>query len=729
MTQLRRLSSLAAVSACLGAAEVGDPGPAPAASADAGHRVIVVTATRVDDPAGELPQAVTVVDAQAIERQQARTPNQMLSEAPGAWSTQAATQGSPIIRGQIGNRVLYLWDGVRINNGALFSGPNGFFNQYPLGGIERIEIVRGPGAVQYGSDAIGGVVDIIGKRTEDFPDRLRVGGDAYGRYGSVDREVTEGADLEIAGSTLGFAGGITRQDVGDYRAGGRGGRQENTGFEALGGYANAAWRPADGQTIRLSWIGDDREDVESYSQSKLNASGIPRIFGPYERRHLFKLDYRGERLAPFSSQLDAYAYQQRYSSARDQTVESATAFNTTRTDTDQVVTGGGVQNAAQLGPARLTLGVDYRHEQLGSSKRLDTTTKATGAAVSSVPNGQVPDGTYDVADAYLMGKARVAPGLELVAGLRAETVHLDADPEPEDALAPFTVADLDLDRRWNAVTWSVGSVYALGSGLSLAANVATGFRAPTFSDTLSTGVPVFASGVASVPSPGVGPERSITYEFGPRLDTGGIAASLTGYWTQLSDVIVAQNDGTIAVPGVGTVIAQSRTNSASAYVVGVEADWALRLDQAWTLFGNAAWTRGQDTSNDVPLRFIPPLNARLGLRRESASRRWWAEGVVVAVDHLRRHAPGDELDAGFAQDPGYGSPSATNPPLRDDYRIPGYVIVDLRAGWTVWCDGARAFDLTIDLDNLFDTRYREAYSQQQLYAPGFGVVIGGKASF
>ena len=98
----------------------------------------MVTASRTDEQAKDSPQAIRALTGTAIAERQAQTPNQMLREEPGIWSVLVNAQGSPIIRGQIGNRVLYLWDGVRLNNGALFSGPNGYFNQFPIGSVERM---------------------------------------------------------------------------------------------------------------------------------------------------------------------------------------------------------------------------------------------------------------------------------------------------------------------------------------------------------------------------------------------------------------------------------------------------------------------------------------------------------------------------------------------------------------------------------------------------------------
>src|ERR1035438_2937021 len=100
---------------------------------------ITVTATREPEELRSVPQAVTMLTPEAIETRSAQALNEMLTSEPGIWSVRVAAQGSPIVRGQIGNRVLYLWDGIRINNGALFSGPNGFFNQIPLNAIDHME--------------------------------------------------------------------------------------------------------------------------------------------------------------------------------------------------------------------------------------------------------------------------------------------------------------------------------------------------------------------------------------------------------------------------------------------------------------------------------------------------------------------------------------------------------------------------------------------------------------
>jgi outer membrane receptor protein involved in Fe transport len=687
---------------------------------------VVVTATRTEKDPSDIAQSVTVVTRREIERRQPLNLNEMLREEPGVWTVQAAPQGSPVIRGQIGNRVLYLWDGIPLNNGAIISGPNGNFNQFPAGAVDRIEVIRGPGSVQYGSGAIGGVINIISRKINDFPATLRYGGEVYSRYGMVNSDRTETVDLWVADWKFGLMGGFTFQNVDDYRGPGAG-VQENTGYKASGGYLNLAYRPLINHTLRLSAI-------EYYVQSKLNANGIPRVFNPYERRGIYKAEYQADRLGFLSDELKAYTYFQHYSQIRERRTETGTTFTNSPTDQDQHIYGGGVQNSVTVaGKHRITFGIDYRAEDLKSTVTQYALTKATGITVVSTPTGKTPDGTYDVFDSFLLTELNPSEKLTISAAGRVEQTHLKSNPSAADVIpnAGYSLQDLQLDKTWFSTTWSVGAIYRVTHSLDLTANIATGFRAPTFSDTLSTGTPIFSSRIASVPSPNAEPEKSITYEFGPRYHDENWNFVLTGYWTELTDVLRSVDGGSVTIPGQGTYTARRSVNAGEGFVRGVEMAVAFKPHSDWTFFGNLTYTEGEDTKFHEFFRFIPPLTGVVGARYEAPSRSWWLEAVEVMANRLIRHAPNDEQDATFSRDPGLGSPGSTNPPLSQNFEMPGYAITNIRGGWKIWRSRSdnRSFELTCDINNLFNKSYREAYSQQELVAPGFNFIVGGRIKF
>ncbi|WP_395746938.1 TonB-dependent receptor plug domain-containing protein [Prosthecobacter sp.] len=690
---------------------------------------VVITASRTATDQKKVPQSTNVVEQKRIERFQATTPSEMLQEQPGVWVNQVAAQGSPVIRGQMGNKLVYLWDGIRINNGAIFSGPNPFFNQFPIDAMGRMEVVRGAGSVQYGSDAIGGVINVFSKRGE-FSESLNVGGDVYSRYGSNNSEFTNAANVHASNKEWAFSAGWSAQDVGNYHT--STGPLQPTGFHASGGYANLAYQPVKGHIFRLSWVGNERTDVKSYVQSQLNANGVPRIYSPLERRGIVKMDYTAEDLGFLSKELKVYGYYQYYDQLRERRVQTSTLFNNTITNSDQDVWGVGIQNAATWGEnTRLVIGMDYRHENLSSSQMLNSRVISTGVTTVSQPAGITPDGTYAVFDTFVTLDFKPTDKLLMNVGARYENTHLHSNPELMDVIpgAGYTLSDLMANKYWNAVTWNVGAVYQATKSFDLVANVATGYRTPTYSDLLSAGTPVFSSLTASLPSTTINPERSITYELAARVHTEKFKGSITGYLTKLSDIITSTTSGTVVIGGV-TYTATRNANSAKGYITGVELALNYDLDQHFSVFNNTTWTYGQNQSQNVPLRFIPPLYGNFGIRFESDEKRYWVELSELWAGPLIRHNPSDEIDAGFSVDPAYGSPNTTNnPAINSNFQISGFFVTNIRAGVKVWERGSNSFTLTLNLNNVFDTKYRQAYSQQQRQAAGFNVVVGGRLTF
>ena len=135
------------------------------AAGDDDLSVLVITATRIATPEVQVASSITVITAEEIAARQARTLPDVLKEVPGLNVVQTGGPGgqtSIFMRGTNSNHTKVLVDGIDVSDP---SSPNGAFDfgQFPAEDIERVEILRGPQSGLYGSDAIGGVINIITK--------------------------------------------------------------------------------------------------------------------------------------------------------------------------------------------------------------------------------------------------------------------------------------------------------------------------------------------------------------------------------------------------------------------------------------------------------------------------------------------------------------------------------------------------------------------------------------
>jgi len=166
---------------------------------------VIVTATRTAQTADETLAAVTVVERETIERRQSKTMTDVLRGLPGVAISSNGGPGQPtsvFLRGAASDQTLVLIDGVKVGSATLGTTP---WQDIPVEQIERVEIVRGPRSSLYGSEAIGGVVQIFTRRGEPGPLQPRFSLGA-GRYGTarVSGGVSGGSEAFWFDGGLGF---------------------------------------------------------------------------------------------------------------------------------------------------------------------------------------------------------------------------------------------------------------------------------------------------------------------------------------------------------------------------------------------------------------------------------------------------------------------------------------------------------------------------------------------
>ncbi|MGZ8175532.1 MULTISPECIES: TonB-dependent receptor domain-containing protein [Methylobacter] len=179
---------------------------------------LVVTATRTETAKNQLAAASTVYTRKDIERLQAKTIPELLSGTPGIDMVQSGGYGKDTnvyIRGTNSDHVLVLIDGIKV--GSVTSGTTPF-QFIPIDQVERVEIIRGPQSSLYGSEAIGGVIQIFTRKggQEEKPSvTLDAGGGSYDTYrasGTVSGK-WKNSWYTLGSSQFGSQGFNTRQPV------------------------------------------------------------------------------------------------------------------------------------------------------------------------------------------------------------------------------------------------------------------------------------------------------------------------------------------------------------------------------------------------------------------------------------------------------------------------------------------------------------------------------------
>ncbi|WP_185983283.1 TonB-dependent receptor plug domain-containing protein [Aureimonas mangrovi] len=210
---------------------------------------VVVSANLVPTPLTKVGSAVTAVEGEELEHRQTRLVSDVLREIPGVAVNRAGPVGQFTqvrIRGSESNQTLVLIDGIRVNDPSADSEFD--FAHLLAQEVERVEVLRGPQSALYGSDAIGGVINIVTRRGSGAPTvRIRAEGGSFGTAMGQ-------ASVSAGDETYDFiASGAGYRTDGISIASEARGNSERDGYENATGFAKLNLRPS--EIFELSLVG------------------------------------------------------------------------------------------------------------------------------------------------------------------------------------------------------------------------------------------------------------------------------------------------------------------------------------------------------------------------------------------------------------------------------------------------------------------------------------------
>ncbi|HJS46969.1 MAG TPA: TonB-dependent receptor, partial [Gemmatimonadales bacterium] len=543
---------------------------------------IVVTASRTPEPAARVPSPTTVLDGEELRRRGVRLVGDALREVPSALVVPTGSWGgvtSLFLRGGESDYVKVLVDGVPLN------APGGYVDlaALTLDNVERIEVVRGPASVLYGSDAVAGVVQLF---TRQGGGPARAGAALTGgSFGSWAGELWGAAGDERLGASLGAARSVTD---GTY--------DFNSDFEntVLSARAHAAPGSASTVAVTARW-----GDHTSHFPTDFSGAPVDRNQRTFEQALTLGADASHR----FSSTVEARLGLALHDADGGSTDDPDDAADTTgfayAAHRTRDASRRGADLRVLLRPhAGLTLatGVAYEREAEAQS----------GWSTSNFGTGPFtdPDTPFDQSRAtrgwYAQASARPLEPVSLTAGARVDD---------SDGFGSFT-------------TWRAGAVVQAARATRLRAVAGTAFKAPSLAET-------WADSPFEVGNPDLDPERTRSWELGiaQELLEGDLVLEAGWFDQQFEDLIQYQSadPGEATYFNLGAAVARGLELGAHARLgsrVRVGATWT-RLHTEVTESGTGATSafapgeellRRPSSSGTVSVDVLAPRGVRLGAR-------------------------------------------------------------------------------------------------------------------
>jgi len=631
---------------------------------------VVVTALRYPEPTARIPAAATVLSSTALGESQAANLTEALGQTIGV--APLGTGGFsmvPSIRGLARNRILILIDNARITSDRR-TGPNASFISPE--DIDRIEVLRSPSSIFYGSDAIGGVVHIFTKSAGHDG----IHGSVHAGYGTNNANAEYG--LSVAGGKGPFSFYVSGQNNNADNYESPDGVIGQSQYGQAGFFGRAAYETK-ARRIDLSFLLARGTDI---GKAANNAATKPTWY-PRENQNLAQLHWTEKNVAGGELNFMAYA-NPNYLETRTNTISGYIAG-----ESDGYVSKEGyaktesTEYGAQLsyskhlaGNFRLTGGVDLFGRANAGAINNEVSYNAFGVITKTVNETPFTDGKRRDLGFYISADYAGIKNVDLIAGVRYDSIAQSANPGGGTETQESNV---------DAVTGFFGVSYQLTDRWTVFANLSRAYRTPGLSE-------LFYSGITGrgfiIAKPDLVPEMSLNGDIGVRYVGKRFFIGLYGFLYQIDDLIdrylVAEK--TYAYLNVEDV-----------RIKGVELEMEYYPFSGWKIFGNCYVMDGESRATGDPINDIPPFRLQLGSRFQ------W-RNISIEVSGLHQ---GEKENPGAAE-----------------IAIPAYSYVQARIGYDFRSVGFFAL-----VKNALNEAFIGRPDPDGVYEPGRNIIFGARYGF
>jgi len=586
-----------------------------------------------------------------LQRRAAPSIGEMLDGSPGvSMRSSGSAPSRPVIRGMDGDRVLILQNGERMGDLSETAADHAI-SMEPLM-AERIEVVRGPASLLYGSSAIGGVINIF---SHDLPRNWDPGisGNVSTQGATVNKLGAGLFQLQQGTENWAFTGRGSFREAGNVRtpdgtlpesfisshdfAAGAGYRKERFKTGAAFSFMNLDYGLPEG-------IDDPDDRIELQSKR-------------FQFQSISSLDLEGPvKNAEFRVQLNRYEHDE--------------------LEFDGIQSGN-IEKDLELKFEQLSVStsVTFTHDQMGFLESGAFGVNGFWRELNvSGAEALTPDAENFFIAGFLFEEIGLSEAVSLQTGTRLEFRRMVPLKNQQ-----FT--DLSEFEKRNDLIFSgsVGLNVRPVQNVEIGAQIARAFRTPTVEELFSNS-PHPGNGTFDIGNPTLANETSLGTDLFVRYNSRKLSLELAGFANRIDNFVKFTPTGNVDQASNLPIF---EYNSADALLIGFEFSSAIRLASRWTTNIVVDFVKGSErNSENTPLPFMPPLRSSFELKYDQSD--WWTSTKVRLSNSQNRLAPEEE-------------------------RTAGYALVGIQAGYRFQTAGNHSFVLR--LDNLLNSSYRDHLSR------------------
>lgn len=574
---------------------------------------VQITANRVISSQYDTPFSIESISRNQLANSSLRTIPEVLIGTTGVFVQKTNHGGgSPFVRGLTGNQALILVDGIRLNNSTFRYGPNQYLTTIDPFSLDKIEILKGSGSVQYGSDALGGVIHTI---TQNPQLNSKFTAHVLAKL-TPNMEKTVRPSLSIGFKNIAFNLSTSWRNFDDLIAGQGIGKQTPTGYTETSNNFKTFVNLKNGSLI-AAFQNYGAKNVPLYHKVVLENFKINE-FGE-QKRNLSYLKYNQKTQLKFVKDLViTTSLQDTYETRLSQKNNSTT--KTIETDQVQVLGFTTAFTSQFTENYQAHTGIEFYSDLVKSKKQnINTVT----AQALNIQRGLYPNNAkYNSLSAFSLHQLKLNKW-RLTAGLRYNyfVISIPTETFGTSVLKP------------KAMVGNMAILRPLSPATNFYVSYNSGFRAPNIDDMGTLGLVDFRY---EIPNYNLKPEVSQNYELGLKHQTKNFSLSTAIFYNQLKNLITRVKLVDEFREGNQVYLKQ---NSENAYIKGAEFNLISTFAHHFKGSAGITYLYGQNITKNEPIRRIPPLNGRFDVTFEKKS--FFIKPEFLFANSQNRLAQGD----------------------------------------------------------------------------------------